>query len=337
MNAMVARGLRRIVDVLQRSLFEDDMPSPSAPAPVSLSPAPVLAPTAPSVPKSVPPRTPAAGPIREFVHPRATREIVLDGQRVAFLLKRSRRRSIGFVVGIEGLAVSAPKWVTLRDVDAGVREKAAWILAKLVEQREQARRVAAARMVWQDGATLQYLGEPIRIVLDARHGLAAGEVALDADAGVARNRDRQGAREAEGAAVASIPQLTRRLHVGLPPDAGADRLRDAVQSWLQREARTLFEARCAHFAERLGVRVTRLALSSAATRWGSANASGAVRLHWRLIHFPLATIDYVVAHELAHLREMNHSPRFWNVVASVVPEYQAARRELGSERLAAFD
>jgi predicted metal-dependent hydrolase len=74
--------------------------------------------------------------------------------------------------------------------------------------------------------------------------------------------------------------------------------------------------------------VRRLSLSSATTRWGSANANGSVRLHWRLIHHPLATIDYVVAHELAHLREMNHSERFWSVVRSVVPEYEAARREL---------
>ena len=85
------------------------------------------------------------------------------------------------------------------------------------------------------------------------------------------------------------------------------------------------------------MRVTRLSLSSAQTRWGSASASGAIRLHWRLIHFALPTIDYVVAHELAHLREMNHSPRFWEVVGSVVPDYRAARRQLGSEPLAAWD
>jgi predicted metal-dependent hydrolase len=206
--------------------------------------------------------------------------------------------------------------MTLRDIDAAVREKGGWILAKLTEQREQARRVEAARMVWRDGAELLFIGEPIRIALDARHGLAAGEVVLDE---------------------AKAGNAPRRLHVGLPRDASAERLRDAVQSWLQREARALFERRSRHFAERLGVRVTRLTLSSAATRWGSASASGAVRLHWRLIHFPLPTIDYVVAHELAHLREMNHSPRFWKVVASVVPEYQQVRRELRSERLAAFD
>jgi len=290
MNSRLGRGLRRIVDVLQRGLFDD------GPAP-----APVL--TAAPAPDA-------------HRHPRANREIALEGDRVAFLLRRSRRRSIGFVVGAEGLVVSAPKWVSLRDIDAAVREKGGWILAKLAEQREQARRVEGSRMVWRDGAELLFLGEPIRIALDARHGLATGEVILD--------------EQAAGHA-------PRHLHVGLPGDASAERLRDAVQSWLQREAHALFERRCQHFAGRLGVRVTRLSLSSAATRWGSANADGAVRLHWRLIHFPLATIDYVVAHELAHLREMNHSPRFWDVVRSVVPEYEAARRELRGERLAAFD
>jgi hypothetical protein len=294
MSSMLGRGLRRIVDVLQRGLFDDE-------------------------PAAAPEAVVAAADV--FCHPRATRELVLDGRRVDFLLRRSRRRSIGFVVGAEGLSVSAPKWVGLREVDAAVREKGGWILAKLVEQRENARRAAASRMVWQDGAELMFLGRPIRIVLDARHGVAAGEVALD---------------EA-GAEEEAFSAGTRRLRVGLPPDAGGDRLRDAVQSWLQREAMALFEARCGHFAERLGVRVTRVSLSSAATRWGSANANGAIRLHWRLVHFPLATIDYVVAHELAHLREMNHGARFWAVVRSVVPEYEAARNELRAERLAALE
>lgn len=296
MSGRVVRGLRRIVDVLQRGLFDDVAPPPAPEAPP---------------------------PADVHRHPRATREIALDGARLAFVLRRSRRRSIGFVVGAEGLVVSAPKWVALREIDAAVREKSRWILARLAEQRERAARVAAARVVWRDGVELQYLGRPMRVVLDARHGVASGQVSLD---------------DADGGNGATAPQeRPLRLRVGLPADAGAERLRDAVQSWLQREARALFEARCRHFAERLGVRVTRLSLSSAATRWGSASANGAIRLHWRLIHFPLATIDYVVAHELAHLREMNHSARFWNVVRSVVPEYESARRELQGERLAAFE
>ena len=101
-----------------------------------------------------------------------------------------------------------------------------------------------------------------------------------------------------------------------------------VQSWLQRQARRVFEERCRHFAPQLGVQVRRLSLSSAQTRWGSASANGAIRLNWRLIHFAQATIDYVVAHELAHLRVMDHSPRFWETVETVVPNYGDLRQQL---------
>ena len=95
----------------------------------------------------------------------------------------------------------------------------------------------------------------------------------------------------------------------------------------------MFEERCRHFAQQLGVRYTRLALSSAQTRWGSASADGSIRLNWRLIHFSMPTIDYVVAHELAHLRHMDHSPRFWDVVRSLVPDYEQRRQRLRDDVL----
>ncbi len=295
MRAPIARGLRRFVDALQRGLFDEVEPASLPPSTPTPAPPPLAA--------------PAASSDELLRHPRANRELVVEGRHIAFLLARSRRRSIGFLVGAEGLSVRAPKWVTLRDVDAAVREKGAWIVARLVEQAGRAAKARATRMVWRDGASVPLLGAAVTIVLDAHSGLADGEAAL---------RESQGEGEAG----------QRRLLIGLPRDAGEDRIRDAVQSWLQREARRVFAERAAHFAERLGVRVTRLSLSSAETRWGSASASGAVRLHWRLIHHPLATIDYVVVHELAHLREMNHGPRFWKVVESVVPDYQARRASL---------
>ena len=281
MNAPIARGLRRIVDALQRGLFDDD--------------AAAVAGLEPSV--AVPPRA------------EALREVVLDGQPVAYALVRSRRRSIGFVVGAEGLVVRAPTRVPLREIDAGLQEKAGWIVARLAEQRERSARRQAARIVWRHGATLDVLGDLVRVELVA--GAEEALVALDASA--------------------------RVLRVALPHGAAAERLRDAVESWLRQHALVVFEQRCRHFEALLGVRVTRLALSSASTRWGSANASGAVRLHWRLIHFPLATIDYVVAHELAHLREMNHGPRFWRLVRAAVPDADAARARLGSDALRAWD
>ena len=173
----------------------------------------------------------------------------------------------------------------------------------------------ASRVEWRDGAGLPFLGETVIIVLDPR---VAGAVLNTA-----------------GEALPGVPRLT--LHVGLPQAAQAAQIRDVVQSWLQRQAKRIFEERCAHFAQRLGVRMTRLSLSAAQTRWGSASADGSVRLNWRLVHFGLPVIDYVVAHELAHLREMNHSPAFWEVVRSVVPDYERVRGTLRSEVLPLLD
>jgi hypothetical protein len=249
---------------------------------------------------------PAAPPSPAFGHPCAQREVHLGGHLVAYELRRARRRSIGFTIGAEGLTVSAPRWVAQADVDGALREKAAWILRKLQQQRERAQRLQAARVDWRDGTAIPFLGETVIVVRDPR---ATGAM-LDSGA----------------AALPGVPRLT--LHVGLPHDAAPAQLRELVQSWLQRQARRVFEERCAHFAPRLGVRVRRLSLSSAATRWGSASADGSVRLNWRLVHFALPVIDYVVAHELAHLREMNHSAAFWEVVRSVLPDYEHARGAL---------
>jgi predicted metal-dependent hydrolase len=300
MTSGVRRGLRRIVDVLQRGLFDAPEPIEAAPAP---APAPGSAPTPPR--SAEPAKPPAAEPL---LHPHATRHAMLDGRLVAFRLVRVRRRSIGFVVDANGLTVRAASRVPLREIDLAVQEKRRWILARLAEQRERSRRAAAVRVVWGDGATIDYLGEQLTVVLDPGSSALLAEHAVLCEA---------------------LPPATlRRLVLHLPRDASAERIRDAVQGWLQRQASALFAERAAHFAERLGVRVRRLALSSAATRWGSANANGSVRLHWRLIEHPLATIDYVVAHELAHLREMNHGPRFWKLVEAVVPEYRVARSRL---------
>ena len=270
---------------------------------------------------STPVHTAAASPLTEppapdlLQHPRAQRDIVLQGQRVAYEFRVARRRSIGFTVGLEGLSVRAPRWVRRADVDEALHERADWILVKLAEQRERAQRLQAARVQWREGASIPFLGEPVVLVIDPR---IAGAV-LDADS--------QG-----------LPGLPRRvLRVGLPHDAGAEQLREVVQGWLQRQAMRVFKERCAHFAPRLRVRVRRLSLSSAATRWGSASADGAIWLHWRLIHFTLPVIDYVVAHELAHLREMNHSRAFWEVVRSVVPDYERARRTLDDDPVPVFD
>ena len=249
-----------------------------------------------------------------FRHPQASREVVLGHAVVAYALQRARRRSIGFTVGADGLSVRAPTWVTLAAVDAALREKSAWILRKLDEARERQQRLEHARIRWQDGAVLPYLGAPLRVVLDPGERVA----------GALRTAG-------EGA------EAARQLHIGLPGVARPEQIRDAVQAWLMRGAREHFTERLEHFAPLLGVRWTRLRLSSAQTRWGSARADGSICLNWRLLHYPPSVIDYVVAHELAHLRVMDHSPRFWDTVRTVVPDYAALRRHLHEEPAPLWD
>jgi len=110
-----------------------------------------------------------------------------------------------------------------------------------------------------------------------------------------------------------------------------------VQAWLMRQARSIFQERLDHFAPLLGVQWKKLALSNAGTRWGSARVDGSIRLNWRLVHFKMSVLDYVVVHELSHLRVMDHSARFWDTVRAVVPDYAAQRAQLKSEAVPKWD
>ena len=136
-----------------------------------------------------------------FQHPRAQREVQLGEHVVAYELKRVRRRSIGFVVGPEGLSVSAPRWVSQVDIDNALQERARWICTKLHEQHERARRQLQARVEWRDGTSLPFLWETVIVALDPR---VAGAV-LNTDVN----------------ALPGVPRLT--LHVGLPQQAAPQR------------------------------------------------------------------------------------------------------------------
>ena len=245
-------------------------------------------------------------PVVEFRHPQANRELLLQGAVVAYALVRTRRRSIGFLVSGEGLSVRAPVSATVAALEAALRLKADWIVRKLAQTRALQQRQEHARIDWRDGAVLPYLGVPLHLHLDASQPLT-------------------------GTLQDAAPTAPATLHIGLPAHASAAQLRDTVQAWLMRQAQAHFTQRLNHFAPLLGVQWRSLRLSNAQTRWGSAKSDGSIRLNWRLLHYRPAIIDYVVAHELSHLREMNHSPDFWRTVASVVPDYAVLRRGLRDE------
>jgi len=247
---------------------------------------------------------PAAVAAAGFRHPRASREAVLAGWPVAYEVKRRKRRTIGFSVGAEGLAVSAPQWVPLHEIDQAVQSKSGWIVKKLHETQERHRQLQSARIDWQDGAMFPFLAEPVRVVLDS----SQLQTVLCPNSGG--------------------HEVGQTLRVKLPANAAPAQIQQAVQIWLKQQAKPLFASRLAHFAPQLNVQWRKLSLSSATTRWGSASASGSIRLNWQLLHLSPQVIDYVVVHELSHLLVMDHSPRFWATVCTVMPDYAVLRRQL---------
>jgi len=221
------------------------------------------------------------------------RHIQLGGEIVAYRFRRARRRTIGIAIDADGLRVAAPGHAPIAEVEGFIREKARWVLKKLSEWRAAPRPPVVN---WGEGAVIALLGEPVKIELvPGRRGISLQE---------------------------------GRLGIGLAPRAEPAALRKRGIAWIKERSRALLGERLAHYAASLGVPAPALALSNARTQWGVCRADGRVRLNWRLIHLPLRLVDYVVAHELAHLREMNHSARFWAVVGGLYPDYAAARAEL---------
>lgn len=231
--------------------------------------------------------------------PNGKRRVQMGEHTLDYALVRSKRRSIGFMIDDDGLRITAPKWVTLTEIENAICEKQRWIFTKLNERRERSARRLQPQMEWRDGSKLPYLGEDITLRI----------------------------LSTQSAGILYDP-ATKELTVCLPLDAAEQQLKDRVQGWLQLEAKRIFAERLPLYAEKLRVSYQSFALSSAMTQWGSCTADGKIRLNWRLIHFALPLIDYVIAHELSHLREMNHSPQFWATVQSVFPEFAAAKKAL---------
>jgi len=244
--------------------------------------------------------SPQASTVPETPIPANHRRIYLDTHYLDYRLLCSKRRTIGFLIDDDGLRVTAPRWVTINEIEAAIVSKQPWIFRKMNEQRERSVRRLQPAMIWRDGAVFPYLGADITLrVVDP--GTISG---------------------------AYFDSTTRELHLSLPSAAGEQQLKDRVQGWLQGEAKRVFADRLEVYAAKLGVTYKRFSLSSASTQWGSCTADGKIRLNWRLMHFALPNIDYVVTHELSHLREMNHGPQFWATVQSVFPEFEQARKTL---------
>ena len=218
--------------------------------------------------------------------------LVIEGTRVDLVLRRSARRSFALQVDHRGARVAVPLRTPLGEVERFVHSHGRWLLDRL-----QSRAAAPPAPVLDvvDGATLPLFGRALTL------------------------------RLREGRITRWHPLTDEREELLLPTTV--DPLRALLRA-LQARALAWYRGRIEEYCHRLGLGVPAVRLSNARTRWGSCSSRSGIRLHWRLVHLPPALIDYVVAHEVAHLVEMNHSPRFWAVVERLYPDWRSARAAL---------
>jgi hypothetical protein len=217
---------------------------------------------------------------------------------VPYQLRRSRRRrTLGLTVTACEVRIHAPSWTPRAEIESYVRQQHDWLHRAWTRMQSRAPLAGAA-----PAGEVCYLGRTL---------------ALDIRASLFVDIRRHGA--------------TLRVHAPHDADAGA-----LIRAWFHARAARMLAWRLARFARKLGRAPSRFALSNAQTQWGSCPRRGHVRLNWRLVQAPLTLIDYVAAHELAHLVHLDHSPRFWAQVAELCPDALARRAELRTMSVSLF-
>ena len=207
-----------------------------------------------------------------------------------YRLERARRKSIGLIITSEGLLIRAPKWTPLYEIDAAISERNAWILSALARQSARRSHVAAYR----DGGHVLFRGN--RLKVEVRQGLFDS---ID---------------------------LTEKHCIVTTLDGTFNA--DAFEQELKRIARLELPEIARNMATDAGLPLASVTLSSARTMWGSCTSTGRVRLNFRLLQLAPQLMRHVVAHELAHLVEFNHSTRFWAIVEGLDPNTKAHKRAI---------
>jgi len=206
---------------------------------------------------------------------------------------RSKRRTVGLQVTSEArLIVRVPQKMPEETARQLIRQKIPWILRK--QRFAQGHYLPATPRAFVAGGKFPYLGEEheLFVVPGGYGGLAFNEKGF------------------------FLPEGCVPLAKWLFCD------------WYREQAAVLFGSRVRYYAEKAGALCSGIGISNARGRWGSCSSKGVLNFNWRLVMAPREVVDYVVAHEVAHLKEMNHSKRFWEKVGSLEPDYPRAKRWL---------
>ena len=228
-----------------------------------------------------------------------TSAVTWGDTRIAYAIRRSARRKKTVAVTVDpggGVLLLAPEKFSTSRLDAVVRRKAGWIVQRL--RGLESNGVPPSPREFVSGESVMYLGRHYRLRV---HSDGDGEAKL-----------RGG-----------------WLHVPAPAGAGQrDHVRAALVSWLRSHAAERLPERVELWRSRVGVQTPRVVISDQKRRWGSCDRSGTIRLNWRIIQAPMRLVDYVVVHELVHLRHPGHGRDYWQALGRVMPDYERRREDL---------
>jgi predicted metal-dependent hydrolase len=225
----------------------------------------------------------------------------VGGTEIPYTVRRSdRARRLRLVVDPGGARIVAPRRATEAQIRDFVERKRAWLFEKTELVRERALEALPERFV--SGAKVGFRGRRLRL------------------------------RVEPGDVVGPVLRYATAFHVTVPRELEAAareaEVRRAVVSWLSRRATEDARTFCDRHTPRLGASPRRVVLKAQKTLWGSCGRDGTIHLNWRLVAAPKPVFEYVVVHELCHLRERHHGPRFWELVGELLPDFEERREWL---------
>jgi len=230
-------------------------------------------------------------------HNQKSCSILIGDKELKYILTRSSRKTIGITIEKNGLVkVTSPLRVSESYIKQLLQKKSAWILKKLVELETRVAKINKAKL-FEEGESFNYLGKEFKLKLFRSSNLKKPTIRL----------------------------VGENLELALPKSFEPEKIMNALKLWYIEQFKLIIEERVKHYSAIIGVLPQKITIREQKTRWGSCSARGNINLNWKLIMASLEVLDYVVIHELCHMREMNHSKEFWKLVEGVFPQYKKCR------------
>jgi len=228
---------------------------------------------------------------------------VVNGEIIEYSIIRSGRRTVGITIDRDGsVKISAPYNVSKKDIDEIVKRKAAWIIRKKEELKKIHHKSKNKEL--KDGDKILYIGREYILKIKKESGVKRPQIVLD-----------------ESTATVILPENRADQKESVD-------LKHILKSWYKEQFKKVAGERIDIYSSKTGTIPVRVTIREQKTRWGSCSRKGNINLNWKLITAPLYVLDYVIVHELSHLKKMNHSKRFWSLVESIIPDYKAYRKWL---------